>query len=65
MRKLIVLVGIAVIATVAVVWSMSTLATPKIGDKVGVSEASAPLAPHDIMVRHGKGLPVEHWTDPF
>ena len=61
MRKLIVLAGIAVIAAVAVVWSMSTLATPKIG----VSEASATLAPHDIMVRQGKGLPLQYWADPF
>ena len=65
MRKLIVLAGIAVIAAIAVVWSMSTLATPKIGGKAEVSTAAAPLAPHDIMVRQGKGLPVEHWTDPF
>ena len=65
MRKIIVLAGIAVIATVAVVWSMSTFATPKIADKVEVSEASAPLAPHEIMVRQGKGLPVEYWADPF
>jgi hypothetical protein len=52
--------GIAALAAIAVVWSVSTLAKPKFG-----TEASAPMAPHEIMVKQGNSLPVEYWAHPF
>jgi hypothetical protein len=44
-----------------VVWSVTTLAKPK----GGALEASAPVSPHDIMVRQGSSLPVEFWSHPY
>jgi hypothetical protein len=54
MRKRFILAAIAAAAAVAGVWSVSTLATPK------VTEASAPVSPHEIMVKQGNSLPVEY-----
>ena len=59
MRKII-FAGIAALAAIVVVWSMSTLARPKFA-----TEASAPMAPHEIMVKQGNSLPVEYWSHPF
>lgn len=55
MRKRFVLAAVAAAAAIAVVWSVTTLAKPK----GGALEASAPVSPHDIMVRQGSSLPVE------
>jgi hypothetical protein len=65
MRKHIILGCIVIVTAIAVVWSMSTLAKPKIAGNVEATEASAPISPHEIMVRQGANLPVEYWTDPF
>ena len=59
MRKLIIVTAIVAIAAVAVVWSIATVAGPKFGGKV--EEASAPVSPHEIMIKQGKILPVESW----
>ena len=59
MRKRFILAAIAAAAAVAGVWSVSTLATPK------VTEASAPVSPHEIMAKQGNSLPVEYWTPPY
>jgi hypothetical protein len=59
MRKLIIVTAIVVIAAVAVVWSIATVAGPKFGGKV--EGASAPVSPHEIMIKQGKMLPVESW----
>ena len=59
MRKRFILAAIASVVAVAAVWSVSTLATPK------VTEASTPVSPHDIMVKQGNSLPVEYWTHPY
>ena len=59
MRKRFILAAIAATAAVAGVWSVSTLATPK------VTEASAPVSPHQIMVKQGNSLPVEYWAHPY
>jgi len=59
MRKRFILAAIAAAAAVAVVWSVSTLATPK------VTEASAPVSPHHIMVKQRNSLAVEHWAHPY
>jgi hypothetical protein len=50
MRKRFILAAIAAAAA---------LATPK------VTEASAPVSPHEIMVKQGNSLPVEYWTHPY
>jgi hypothetical protein len=57
MRKLIILAAIVVITMTAVVWSIATVAGPKFAGK----ETSAPVSPHEIMVKQGKALPVESW----
>ena len=65
MRKIIIIGGIVAVAAVAVVWSMSTLAKPKGAGKSEATEASAPISPHDIMVRQGKDVQIEYWAHPF
>jgi len=61
MRKRFVLAAVAAAAAIAVVWSVTTLAKPK-GEAL---EASAPVSPHEIMVRQGSSLPVEFWSPPY
>jgi len=65
MRKLIIVTGIVALAALAAVWSMSTLAKPKGAGKVEATEASAPISPHQIMVKQGKDVQIEYWADPF
>jgi hypothetical protein len=65
MRKIIVLAAIAVIAATAAVWSIATFARPKVGGPGQATETSAPVSPHDIMVKQGSSLPVEYWAHPF
>ncbi|HEX2336406.1 MAG TPA: hypothetical protein VHI72_08005 [Hyphomicrobiaceae bacterium] len=61
MQKIVVLVGIA--ATTAFgVWSASTVANPRVGK---AAAASTVIAPHEIMVKLGRGLPAEYWVHPF
>ncbi len=59
MRKIIIVTAIVAMAATAVVWSIATVAGPKFGGKV--EEASAPIAPHEIMLKQGKILPLESW----
>ena len=65
MRKIIIVGGIVAVAAVAVIWSMSTLAKSKIAGKVEATEVSAPISPHDIMVKQGKDVQIEYWAHPF
>ena len=65
MRKIIIIGGGVAVAAVAVIWSMSTLAKSKIVGKVEATEASAPISPHDIMVKQGKDVQIEYWAHPF
>jgi hypothetical protein len=65
MRKIIIIGGIVAVAVVATIWSMSTLAKSKITAKVGATEASAPISPHDIMVKQGRDVQIEYWAHPF
>jgi hypothetical protein len=65
MRKIIIIGGIVAVAAVAVIWSMSTLAKSKIAGKVEATEVSAPISPHDIMVKQGKDVQIEYWAHPF
>jgi len=59
MRKLIIVTAIVAIAATAVVWSIATVAGPKLIGKT--EQASAPISPREITVKHGKILPVESW----
>jgi hypothetical protein len=65
MRKIIIIGGIVAVAAVATIWSMSTLAKSKIAGKVEATVASAPISPHDIMVKQGKDVQIEYWAHPF
>jgi hypothetical protein len=59
MRKLMIVTAIVAIAATAVIWSIATVAGPKFAGKG--DEASAPISPHEIMVKHGKPLRAETW----
>jgi hypothetical protein len=59
MRKLIIITAMVAIVATAVIWSIATVARPKFAGKV--EEASAPLSPHEIMIKHGKPLRAESW----
>jgi hypothetical protein len=59
MRKLMIVTAMLAIAATAVIWSIATVAGPKFAGKV--DEASAPISPHEIMVKHGKPLRAETW----
>jgi hypothetical protein len=65
MRKIIIIGGIVAVAAVAAIWSMSTLAKSKIAGKVEATQTSAPISPHDIMVKQGKDVQIEYWAHPF
>jgi len=53
MRKRTILAAMAAVAVIAFAWSMSTLARPKIAGKEEATEASAPISPHDKMIKQG------------
>jgi hypothetical protein len=59
MRKLMIVTAMVAIAATAVIWSIATVAGPKFAGKV--DEASAPISPHEIMVKPGKPLRAETW----
>jgi hypothetical protein len=59
MRKFMIVTAMVAIAATAVIWSIATVAGPKFAGKV--DEASAPVSPHEIMVKHGKPLRAETW----
>ena len=59
MRKLIILTAVVAIAVTAIVWSITTVARPKFAGKA--EDATAPVSPHEIMVKQGKTLPAEFW----
>jgi hypothetical protein len=57
-------VAIVVTATAAV-WSIATFARSKVAGPVQATETSAPVSPHEIMIKQGRNLPVEYWAHPF
>jgi hypothetical protein len=57
MRKFITVTGILVIAALAIAGSRSS--------KVEAPVGSAPISPHEIMVKQGNDLPVDYWAHPF
>ena len=60
MRKMIIFAAVAVIVATATVWSIATFAKSKVASPVA-TETSAPVSPHEIMVRQGRNLPAEFW----
>jgi hypothetical protein len=61
MRKMIIFGAIALIVATAAVWSIATFARSKVAGPVEATETSAPVSPHEIMVKQGRSLPVEFW----
>jgi hypothetical protein len=61
MRKSILFVAVVVITATAAVWSIATFARSKVAGPVQATETSAPVSPHEIMVKHGKPLRAETW----
>jgi hypothetical protein len=65
MRKIIVAAAIVVVAAIAAVWSISTLAKPKLAGNIEVTQTSAPISPHDLTIKQGNAIPTEYWAHPF
>jgi hypothetical protein len=65
MRRIIILAAIAVIAATTAVWSIAIFAKPKVADHVRATATSAPVSPHEIMIKQGRTIPVEYWAHPF
>ena len=64
MRKIIGLAAIAAVAGTAALWSIAMFVKSKATAQVQAI-ASAPVAPHEIMVQQGKSIPVEYFAHPF
>ena len=65
MRKMIIFAAIALIVAATAVWSIATFARSKLAGPVQAIETSAPVSPHEIMVKQGRSLPAEYWAHPF
>ncbi len=65
MRESILFVAIVVVTATAAVWSIATFARSKGAGPVQATETSAPVSPHEIMVKQGRTLPAEYWAHPF
>ena len=65
MRKLIIAAAVGVLAVLAIVWSAVHARHSKIEGGGEATHASAPISPHDEMVKRGNSLPVEYWAHPF
>ena len=65
MRKRIIATAVGVIAVIAIVWSAVHARHSKFAGKEKATHASAPISPHDEMVKRGSILPVEYWAHPF
>ena len=61
MRKSIVLAAVAAFAGIGMIWS----AVHTGYSKSEATKTSAPISPHDEMVKRGSSLPVEYWAHPF
>jgi hypothetical protein len=65
MRKRIIAAAVGVIAVTAIAWSAVHARQSKIDGKGEVTHASAPMSPHDEMIKRGSSLPVAYWAHPF
>jgi hypothetical protein len=57
--------GLAAVAMIVVIWSMTPFAKLNLAGKGAVSDASATIAPFELLERLGRNLPREYWADPF
>jgi hypothetical protein len=58
MRKAITVVGIFVLAAIAIAWSKSG---PQLTSKTDVTA----ISPYEIMLQQGDNLPSHYWEEPF
>ena len=62
-------VTVGLVAVAFIIWSGFIRVEPETATTVGRADAAAVAAPVisplDIMMRHGKTLPAEHWGDAF
>jgi uncharacterized membrane protein YuzA (DUF378 family) len=65
MRRIIGLAAVTAIVGFAAVWSVVTFIKSHAATHVQATETSAPIAPHDIMVKQGKSPPTEYFAHPF
>ena len=61
MRKMIIFAAVALIVATAAVWSIATFARSKVAGPVEATETSAPVSPHELMIKQGRNLPVVYW----
>jgi hypothetical protein len=57
--------GLAAVAMIVVIWSMTPFAKLNLAAKGAASDASATVAPFELLERLGRNLPGEYWADPF
>ena len=57
----IIFAAVALIVATAAVWSIATFARSKVAGPVEATETSAPVSPHEMMIKQGRNLPVEYW----
>jgi hypothetical protein len=67
MHKILVLIAFALVVAAGGVWAKSSLFTakPAADGKPAVAASAAPMSPFDIMMQHGKELPVAPYAEPF
>jgi hypothetical protein len=74
MRKIIYpIAGMAVVAASIFIWSNPVVVGPQAirasaagtVEDIRPSEAMSRISPSELMVKHGKLLPVEYWSHPF
>jgi len=58
---MIIFAAVALIVATAAVWSIATFARSKVAGPVEATETSAPVSPHEMMIKQGRNLPVEYW----
>ena len=74
MRKILYsVVAIAAVVATVVIWSKPVVVEPQAmrasvasrAEQVQRSEAMPRISSSEIIVKHGRNLPVEYWSDPF
>jgi hypothetical protein len=66
MRHVITIVGLVILVSIAAFWAKDTFDRTKLVTTVEATERPVTISPYEIMVTHGKDLPVEkHTADPF
>ena len=65
-KTVIVIATLMLIAAGSIIWSRSgSTEHQETAKKAKAAEASITISPLEIMLEHGKILPVESWGDPF